>query len=174
MLNLSEYQNLIHRVVSRVAGHSLSADDISDVVQEVNLRLCDPARRPDHDPDRGNVESWVAVMSKSMTIDYLRGLNRRAPLNAVLTTERAEWAAEAADVKDDALHLLLDQERQAMMHEAIKQLPMDDQHFLLISMRDDYDAETYAKRLNVKPVALRVRKIRLSERLRGIIKNMQD
>ncbi len=171
---LAEYQKLIKTIVWRIAGHSLTKDDIDDVVQEVNLRLLDPARRPDHDPARGEVSAWIGTMARSMSIDALRKHGRMLPSSDVLDDDREEPGESLVDVSDDAITMLLREEQLSKLDSVIKSLPPDDQHFLIICLRDDYDNEAYAMRLGVQPVALRVRKMRLADKLRQMIRERKE
>lgn len=176
-MDISQYQGLIRGVVGNMTGHTLSRHDIADIVQEVNLRILDENRRPDYDPARGEVTAWIACIARSMSIDALRRHSRRLPVSGPLEQRNEDgetFLHDAEDVAEDALEMLMREEKRQRVENAIKRLHPDDQHFLIICVRDDFSYEEYAARLGVKPVALRVRKMRLAERLRAAIAQDQD
>jgi RNA polymerase sigma factor (sigma-70 family) len=183
---IEKYQNIIRAVVVRMAGSTSCSADIDDVVQSVNLRLLEHGMA-NYDPARGPVESYIAVMARTMTIDAWRR-KKRAPLPASDQMDAKEnggyvdgdarpssiSADSITDASDDALAMLIREERRTRLETAIKKLTPDDQHFLLVSMRPDYDNRLYAQRLGVTEVALRVRKFRLAERLRELLAGTQS
>lgn len=186
---LEKYQSIIRVVVARMAGPKTCKADIDDVIQNVNLRLLESGL-DNYDPNRGSIEAYIAVMARSMTIDAWRR-KKRAPIAASDAIEASENggyndssgdgrsytyvpAESMTDHSEDALAMLLREEQRNRLEKAIKKLSPDDQHFLLISMRPDYDNQAYAKRLGMTEVALRVRKFRLAERLKALLAALQS
>ena len=185
--DIAEYQNLIKTVVWRMAGTALTTADIHDVVQDVNLRLLDPDRSPEFDPTRGAKSALIGSMARSMAIDALRRRGRMIPISDLTyqgddgsesSCEDSIDALHQADplheIQNDAISTMLREEQRDELSNIIKQLSPDDQHFILICVRDDYDNDAYAERLGVKPVALRVRKTRLADKLKQMLVRSRD
>ena len=182
---INTHQKLIRAVVFKLAGATTPHADLEDVIQNVNLRLLEGGLTQ-FDPARGSIEAFITVMARSMTIDGWRRTQRRpTPAGDEIDTHVGHGectafhasnpqASDLTDHADDALTMLLREEQRNHVEEIIKRLPPDDQHFLLVSIRPEFDNRAYAKRLGVTEVALRVRKHRLSERLRSMINELKS
>jgi RNA polymerase sigma-70 factor, ECF subfamily len=167
-LELLKFQGLIKAVVTNVAGHCLCQSDIQDLVQDTNMKVLTNT----FDPARGSMAGWVSTIAHNLAVSALRRTSRHAiPDSDAL--EDAEVGIGDIDVSDpnadDVLYILAREQKLAKIQSLLSKLDPDDQHFLIVSMRDDFDAEAYAKKLGVTPVALRVRKHRLGERLRAML-----
>ena len=179
---IEEYQGIIYSVVRRVVNGSLGQEEVKDIVQDVNLRLLDASRRPDHDPSRGEISQWICAMAKSMSLDALRKHGRRAAVHfdesASASEDHVQGVATHSDAAqihqleraaNDALSMLLREEQRSVLAGVVGLLSEADREFLAVSLRDDYCADAYAAEIGVKPVALRVRKLRLSEKIRTLL-----
>lgn len=96
---IGRFGPVIHRSVARAMRRytgSAPGDDTSDATQEVLLRLLrdDCRLLRTYDPSRARLETWLAVVSHSTTVDLLR--RRRLKLVA-LEEEMLERPAPAPD-----------------------------------------------------------------------------
>lgn len=70
-----EYAPFVLRIAERIVGERMEAEDIChDVFLEV-LR-----RGAEYDPARGSIRAWLAVMTRSRSLDRLRRKQRVRPL----------------------------------------------------------------------------------------------
>lgn len=78
---------VIHAVARRVIStHGGNADDALDAAQDVFVRLCADDRRllRTYDPAKASLGTWLAVVTRSSAIDYLRRRRQTmAPLDDV-------------------------------------------------------------------------------------------
>lgn len=175
MSDLAGVQNLIRAVVTNVAGHALSQADLNDLVQETNLK----ALTHKFDEARGSLQGWVSSIARNLAIDAMRRVRRQAipDSDSLDAAEHNEYNDNAGihgiDLSDrssaDIIEILTREHRLAKIQQALAKLHPDDQHFMIVSLREDYDCEKYAAKLGVSPISLRVRKHRLGERLRQIV-----
>jgi RNA polymerase sigma factor (sigma-70 family) len=194
--DLAKYQDLIRTVVFKMGGATTPRADLEDVVQNINLRLIETGLA-NFDPTRGSIEGYISVIAKTMTIDAWRK-NQRLPIAASEAMDSSERGANNVDSNhgvgegstgfsvaylaansledqsDDTLTMLLRDEQRDLLDSLIKQLPPDDQHFLLVSFKNDFSYKEYAARLGMTEVALRVRKHRIGERIRDLIAKIKS
>jgi len=92
------YTGLVrHCVVSRMVAGGLvpHRHDVSDIVQDIFLALAgDDRRRLRSLRDRGRPEGWLCIVSRNVTIDWLR---RRHPEKPTATGDLPERPAPGAD-----------------------------------------------------------------------------
>src|SRR4051812_21705837 len=182
MSDLVEVQGLIHAVVTNVAGHALSKADLHDLVQETNLRVLTHT----FDATRGSLHGWVSSIARNLAIDAIRRVYRQAiPDSDSLNTaehndheQNVSLSIGSIDLTDpnaaDVIEIITREQRLAKVQEVLDALHPDDLHFILISIKEDFDYESYAQKLGVTAVSLRVRKFRLGEKLRQMISKLDS
>lgn len=170
---LLKVQQAIMDAAVRTAGHALDPSDIQDIVQDVNIRVLTGS----FDPAKGSMAAWAASMAHNRAIDFIRRKNRRAvPASDALADEPEEndqVRIEDIDISDphaeDVLHMIAADRQLGKAEQVLASLPPDDLHFLLISMDEDFKYADYAKVLGMTEVALRVRKYRITTKLRDAL-----
>jgi len=100
---VTAYAPLIRAMVSRTmsAYGAFSAPDIEDAIQNVYLRLLRDDRRllKSYDPDRASISTWLGLISRSVTIDFLR---KKGKSHLPLREELAEgYTAEPGEDRID-------------------------------------------------------------------------
>ncbi len=182
---LLKFQGLIRAVVTNVAGQTLDRNDLQDIIQETNLKVLTNT----FDPNRGSMAGWVSTIAHNQAVSALRRWNRHAkPASDAL--ESAESGSSDPDASDaavylgdldmadpastDILHILSRERLKGKIESVIGQLDDDDLHFLLISLKEGFSYEAYARELGTSEVALRVRKHRLAQQLRLMLSKLDS
>lgn len=112
---------MLYSLAASMVGDSPEAED---VVADAFLRLW---RNPDHDPSRGSVKAFLAVMVRSRALDRIRARKRRhkaeergaalnpegfsLPVSRVEPTDRTAEVGDARRRIQAALHQLSEQQR---------------------------------------------------------------
>jgi len=75
---VARYARVVFAAVHRRLGPAGRGEEVSDVVQEVFLRLCqDNFRRlASYDPRQARLSTWLTVVASRLAIDHLRRLRR--------------------------------------------------------------------------------------------------
>lgn len=180
---LLKFQNLIRAVVTNVAGHAIDRNDLQDIIQETNIRVLTNT----FDPARGSMAGWVSTIAHNQAISALRRMSRHAPPSSDALDAAESGGSDpdephvnlgSVDIADpateDILHILTRERLAEKIEAVLGQLNPDDVHFLLISCREDYSNAEYSKKLGVTEVALRVRKLRLGEKLRALLSKLDS
>ena len=172
---VEQYQNLIHGIVYKIAGHRLHRADIDDIVSAVNLRLLEPDGAKSlsaFDPTRGmELTTFIGMVAKSAAVDALRRLKHEVPIQEEPDEDGgAYYTPVSAEV--DVLTSLIRREQADKVRQAISMLPEADQRFLEVLVSDTGDLEDYAAQLGVSVANMKVRKHRIIARLKKILSNM--
>lgn len=176
---LEKFQGLIFKTVYSVVGSTIDRADVEDIVQDVNLHLMTKALGA-HDPTRGELSTFIHTVARNLTIDYLRSrpwvreqsLDNTDEHGDPIGIDLATHGATNEDV--DALAVLIKHEQEQRLAAAIKELEPEDRLFLRVVLSDDFDAESYAAKREITPVAVRVRKSRIADKLRQLIKRLDQ
>lgn len=173
---IEKFQGLIFKTVYGVVGASVDRADVEDIVQDVNLHLM--TKIPEqYDPSRGELSTFIHTITRNLTIDYLRGRPwvRCTSLDEYSTNgdDGTEYQEQlAVDPGLDALSALIKYEQEQRLAAAIKELEPEDRLFLKLVLSDDFDTESYAAKRGITAVAVRVRKSRIADKLRTLIKRI--
>lgn len=179
---IEKYQGLIHKTVRTVVGTSIDRADIEDIVQDVNVHLMSKALSA-YDPSRSELATFIHTVTRNMTIDYLRGRNKLQSWlgrDTPSCIESEDGECNPNPVENialdelDALGMLIKNEQEQRLAKAIEGLDPEDRMFLRVVLSDTFDAESYAAKRGVKAVAIRVRKSRIADKLRVLIKRESE
>lgn len=171
---IEKFQGLIFKTVYGVVGTSVDRADVEDIVQDVNLHLM--TKIPEqYDAARGELSTFIHTVARNLTIDYLRGRPwvRCSSLDEQSTSNEdgTEYFDHVAvDPGMDALTMLIRHEQEQRLTAAIKELEPEDRLFLKLVLSDDFDTESYAEKRGITAVAVRVRKSRIADKIRTLIK----
>jgi RNA polymerase sigma-70 factor (ECF subfamily) len=113
------YADLVYRIALLRTKDPIEAEDVChDVFLEV---LNNPEQ---YDPSRGSIEAWLAVKTKSRSLDRLR---RRQRVQLVNWEKAGSWAL-AEDAMDDQVLVRLEAER---VRRALQAIPPSQQRVLV-------------------------------------------
>ena len=81
---------MAYRTLVRYRGHARTGD-VEEVIQNVYLKLLknDRALLRRYDPDRASLTTWIGLITRSVTIDYLRRQKNTLPLNEETVVDTA-------------------------------------------------------------------------------------
>ncbi|NJK91489.1 MAG: sigma-70 family RNA polymerase sigma factor [Blastochloris sp.] len=113
------FSGVVYSIACRVLRPGAEAED---VVQEVFIKLWNRAAA--YNRSLGTPLTWIITMSRNQAIDKLRSLQRRS---AVLL-EHPEDLPESAEKEETQTHAVLDDEKAALIRQALHVLPRDQKH----------------------------------------------
>jgi len=149
------------------AAHTLGADSADDVLQEVFVRVWRAA--PQFDPARGQFMSWLAAITRHYVA---RELSRRGGEHQALAAASVEAAiVEPAPASDEVVSR---HERQHVVLEALRRLPADQRHVVVLAYFAGMSQSQMAAHLGIplgtvkKRVRLATRKLRLAVEENGM------
>lgn len=145
-----------------------------DVAQETLRRVVE-ASRANRIENIAALPAFVFQTARNICMHWVRSTSRE---QRALSRFQSESSASTSETSD-ALNSLITEERRARVRLAIDGLSDDDRSLLSLLYYEGLDIEATARRLNVTPAALRVRKHRalkrLAERLGGsVVGNASD
>jgi RNA polymerase sigma factor (sigma-70 family) len=158
---LAEHDRWLRTIVLARLGERQAVDD---VMQEVSLAAV-AQRAPVN--DRARIGAWLYRLAVRQALLYRRGRGRqRKLLNAYATTQIGGTGAAPAG---DPLLWLLQDERNALVREAVGRLPRRDAEILLLKYTEDWSYRELAARLGVGESAIEARLHRARGRLREMM-----
>jgi RNA polymerase sigma factor (sigma-70 family) len=140
---------------------------VDEVMQEVALAAV-AQRAPLEDARR--VGAWLYRLAVRQALLYRRRLGRQKKLAGVYAGNKA--ADPALLHWPDPLDLLLQNERQALVREAVERLHRRDREILLLKYTQDWSYRELAEHLGVSESAVEARLHRSRQRLREVIIGM--
>ena len=170
---VSIYEPLAYRLLRR---HGLQDADAREVLQDLLMAVSRSIDRWDPARERGSFRGWLRQVTRNLVINWLKQRNRRpvaaggSDLQAMLHTVPADAGPETLD---------FDQElRRAIFHRAAEQVrsevhPSTWQAFWETAVLGSSPADA-AKKLAMRPGAVRVAKCRVLARLRDAVSEMED
>lgn len=150
---------------STESGFYLDAEEISDIVQEVNLRMVDRnfRRLRMYRTDAGtSVATWVGVIAFSTTKDCVRRL-RRQRAEVMTETELDRMISEEAG-PDEKLE---DREQKAFVDARLQELSERDQEFVRLYFMEARAAEEVAELMGISVSTVYSKKAKIAARLAG-------
>jgi RNA polymerase sigma-70 factor, ECF subfamily len=158
---------LMYSVAARVLGDRKEAED---VLQEVMLVIWN--KSGEYDPQLGTLSSWSVALTRNKALDRLRARTRRLRLieEVALMAEDGESASGSSPSVNEVLH---GRERAAMLHEAMKELPVEQRTAIELAFFTGLSQSDIATRLQqpLGTVKARIRRgmLRLREQLGGML-----
>ncbi|QHW34085.1 sigma-70 family RNA polymerase sigma factor [Paenibacillus rhizovicinus] len=126
----ARYSALIMGIALRMLGDRMEAEDACHDVFLEALRRGDR-----YDPQRGSVDAWLAIMTRSRCLDRLRRSKK--------LIHREAWdAEEASDAEAAAEEKVLSQLQHEAVREALLALPARQQHAVVSSY---YGSKTHSE-----------------------------
>ncbi len=151
------YYDRVFAYVARTIGGGEIAEDLT---QEVFLRLHRSLERldPDRDPS-----AWVFTVAINLVRDHWRSReHRQRHAQTDLDTLGVHPEGRVEDVAHDRLE---QQERDALLQQAMMQLGEQDRQLIVMRSYEDLSSDELAKLLDTKPGAIRQRFSRALKRL---------
>ncbi len=148
---------------STESGLYLDGEEISDIVQEVNLRMVDRdfRRLRMYSTDAGtSVATWVGVIAFSTTKDCVRRL-RRQRAEVMTETELDRMISEEAGPDE----WLEDREQKAFVDARLQQLSERDQEFVRLYFMEARPAEEVAELMGISVSTVYSKKAKIASRL---------
>ena len=164
-MELNEFKNRIFPLKDKLFRFALSIlhsrEDAEDIIQEVLLKIWN---EPAFFERIENPPAYCMMMTKNMTLDRLRQINRKVPHVPV----------EEHDAEDEQTPLdkLQHRERHQLVKQLIRRLPLDLQ--MLIQLRD-IEGESYrqiACTLNISESQVKTNLFRVRQLLKQQINNI--
>jgi RNA polymerase sigma-70 factor (ECF subfamily) len=135
-----------------------------DVAQETLRRVVE-ASRANRIENIAALPAFVFQTARNICMHWVRSTSRE---QRALSRFQSESSASTSETSD-ALNSLITEERRARVRLAIDGLSDDDRSLLSLLYYEGLDIEATARRLNVTPAALRVRKHRALKRLAELL-----
>lgn len=116
MLNVADHQGLVNTIVTKYVAKSLqSKHDFDDLMQEINLHICDKASK--YDPSKGAASTYITCIAQRYLYSKHR-YNAKRPaviacdvIEQVETKQISELSADAKVAMDEARQLLDEESR---------------------------------------------------------------
>jgi RNA polymerase sigma-70 factor (ECF subfamily) len=118
-----------------------SREEAEDILQEVFVQVW--RRAKDFDEKRGRPFTWLVTLARSRAIDRLRQLGARQRL-AVGAAQEQEQTENFSDALTDAVRA----EQQAVVRQALAELPEDQRQTLVLAYFDGLTQSEIASKLN--------------------------
>lgn len=133
----AQYAPLVMQVALRMLGERMEAEDVChDVFLEV-LR-----RGKDYNPGRGSLEAWLAVMTRSRSLDRLRRTKR-------LAEKDKELGQDAAASSRSSEEIALQRLEQEELNEALMKLPRNQREAVAYSYYSPHTQKELSAAWNV-------------------------
>ncbi len=145
---MQAYQDMVFSTAARLTGNDAQAQDIA---QEVFLKAFENFAQLQASPTAGG---WLKTVATHLTLNYLSRYRRRWRLFSELRATDAEDESDLDIADPDALpDALLEGihsvQRQALIQQALKQLPAHQRIPLVLYHFDDVSYEQIAKQIHV-------------------------
>lgn len=150
---------------STESGFYLDSEELSDIVQEVSLRMVDRdfRRLRMYRSDAGtSVATWVGVIAFSTTKDCVRRL-RRQRAEVMTESELDRMVSEDAGPEET----LEDREQKAFVDARLGELSRRDQEFVRLYFMEAHPAEEVAALMGISVSTVYSKKAKIAARLAG-------
>lgn len=160
------FGGLLFGVVAKTCARSgfwVDAEELSDIVQEVNLRLVerDFRRLRLYRPDRGTaVSTWVALIATNTAKDYIRRARSRPAESG--TWETLDGLYDPNPSPEEAV---LDRQERARLQDRFGALSARDREFLELFLVEALAPEDIATRMGISVNTVYSKKAKLIARL---------
>jgi RNA polymerase sigma-70 factor (ECF subfamily) len=139
-----------------------SREEAEDILQEVFVQVW--GRAKDFDEKRGRPFTWLVTLARSRAIDRLRQLGARQRLAAGAAQEQ-----EQTDNVSDALTDSVRAEQQAVVRQALGELPEEQRTTLLLAYFDGLTQSEIAAKLNAPLGTIKTRMRSGMAKLRALL-----
>jgi len=150
------YQRHSREVWALAYARWMNADTAMDICQEAFLRLW---KQWETGEEIANPRAWLLRVARNLAEDYAKSAFRRNGTQSPQTMN---------DVRANARQPLDSLEREetfASIREELEQLPEGDREILTLRYALEYDTNTIAEMLDIKPTAIHMRLSRARQRL---------
>lgn len=110
------YAPILYSLAFRISG---SREEAEEVILDVFVQVWQSPQK--YKPDRGAVDAWLFLLTRSRSLDRLRARQRHAKA-VQASTEQLYSAPESSLTPEDSLFIA---ERQERVGDALKQLPVE-------------------------------------------------
>lgn len=143
------------------------ATEAQDVVQDVFMQIWEKAAS--FDPKLGQPSYWVVTLVRNKSIDRVRASQRRSRLAESAGAESA-LTTEVADSASASLH---GQEKAALLHSAIVELPAEQRHAIELAFFAGLTQHQISEKLSqpLGTIKARIRRgmLKLRDQLEGVL-----
>lgn len=145
------YSDFIRRVVSSVLKDDWETDE---VIQDVFRHLWDEGRR--YDPERGQLSTWLAVLSQRRAIDRMR---QRCTYQRARQRFEINEKARTRDVfiRSEPVEVASSNDLRRYLHVLLNELPPRQREVVLLAYYDGMSQRRIASRLNLPLGTVRTR-----------------
>lgn len=153
------------RPVFAMAGHMLGYGEAEEAAQEIFMRLWHKAVQ--YDPARGPFSHWFMSIARNHLLDKLRARGERF---RVIAAEQVETLlAEAPDPRVDVLEEVWQNQRGAVLAQALAQIPPEQRRVIVLAYFGGMSQSEISTHLNV-PLGTVKKRIRLGlQKLRAAL-----
>ncbi len=142
--------------VYAMAGHMLGVNEAEEAAQEIFMRLWHKAAQ--FDPARGPFSHWFMSIARNLILDKLRARGER---QRVIAAEEIDLVlAEAVDPRVDVLEQVWQNQRGAVLLQALKRIPPEQRRVIVLAYFGGMSQSEIAIHLDV-PLGTVKKRIRL-------------
>ncbi|HJS29733.1 MAG TPA: sigma-70 family RNA polymerase sigma factor [Anaerolineales bacterium] len=135
------YGRLIYSLALRIAGDGLIAEELT---QEVFLQVWRNAAY--YQVERGRVVTWMASITRYRSIDRLRRVRSRPPIQDLGDISLDSLAADSNPAPEEVVSLM---QQRRQVQEAVDHLPPDQKQVLLLAFYKGYSHSEIAESLGL-------------------------
>lgn len=146
-----EYENTVFKIIVHFInsnGLFLSKDEIEDVYQEIALKIIKNNYINRHSANLGNINTWLGVITRTSTIDYLRKKQR--------WFRDLQSASEIEPAESNEVSLLIPKDILSQRQRTVLEL----------SFREELTSKEIAAQLGISPQTVRCTKHQAIAKLR--------
>jgi RNA polymerase sigma-70 factor (ECF subfamily) len=159
-----KYSALLFSIACRILH---DASEAEDVLQETFMQIWDKADK--FNPKLGQAHNWAAILARNKAIDRIRASQRRIRLAQDSGAEYA-FLADGAPSANGVVH---DQEKTAMIHSALVELPPEQRRAIELAyfsgLTQNEISQTLQEPLGTIKARIRRGLLSLRDRLEGVL-----
>jgi len=159
------------RVFGFVRRMVVNADEAADVTQEVFIRAFQNFERFD---GRSSVRTWLFRIAHNLCIDRARKIDRRFTEVGMVSDQGDGEEIEVSDVRWEPEQILLTEELQRVVEEAISAMSEKLRSVLILHDREELQYDEIAQILNVPIGTVKSRLFLARNHLQSVLKNYFD
>ncbi len=152
------HAGLVYTIAMRILGNPQEAEDLT---QDIFLSL---TRRSSYDPARGSLRTYLAILTRSRSVDRIRSRTSRQHLSLRWQSDPGETMTTSTPL-DEAFR----QEQSQEVREALAALPDQQQHILHLSYYEGLSQSEIARRLGIPLGTVKARARRGLIKLRELL-----
>lgn len=153
------HAGLVYGIAMRVLGNPQEAEDLT---QDIFLSL---TRRSSYDPARGSLRTYLAILTRSRSVDRIRARTSRQQRSLRWQSDPGETMTTSTPL-DEAFR----QDRSQEVRQALATLPDQQQHILYLSYYEGLSQSEIARQLGIPLGTVKARARRGLIKLRALLK----